>query len=113
MNPHLSCQTFWANRYSTISGGNNNIASGVDAFVAGEHGRANYTDSAVLAFDGGDEACVSQGNKTVTICASNGLFLNGVKLEDAIEASVKLRYEVGVVRTRAVVRFAMEGMMRG
>ena len=88
MNLHLSCQKNWPNSYSTISGGNNNIASGVDAFVAGEHGRANYTDSAVLAFDG-DEECVSQGIKTVTICASNGLFLNGVKLEVFTQQNVK------------------------
>ena len=98
LNPHLFCKTFWPNSFSTISGGKNNIASGVDAFVAGENGQANEEDSAVLAFDGGDEECVSQGNKTVTICASNGLFLNGFNLgvftqqkKDAIEASVSLQ----------------------
>ena len=95
-------------RDSTVSGGINNIASGAYAFVAGKNGRAIHTDSAVLAFDGGNLAgfpadgngeCVSQGDKTVTICASNGLYLNGFKLDGltqemmayAIEASVALR----------------------
>jgi hypothetical protein len=66
---------------STVAGGDFNTASGVSSFVVGYHGSALDDDSAVFAFTGSAATgCRSQGAGTVSICAPNGLFVNGVNI---------------------------------
>ena len=56
-----------------------NVAAGNLSVVIGSYGEALHESSAVLAFNAsGDTRCASQGTGTVNICASGGLYLNGV-----------------------------------
>ena len=54
------------------------MAAGNLSVVIGSHGKALHKSSAVLAFNAsGDTPCASQGDGTVNICASGGLYVNG------------------------------------
>ena len=84
--------------YSAVAGGSFNVASGQWSFIAagwgnrataigsatlGSMGTASHEYSAVLAF--ANETCLSNGHKTVSICAENGLFLNGERIDTVLE----------------------------
>jgi len=74
--------------YATIGGGTSNFAAGDLSVVMGSYGEALHESSAVLAFNAsGATPCRSQGNGTVNICASGGLYINGVAFTDATSSS--------------------------
>jgi len=63
------------------------VAAGNLSVVIGSHGKALHESSAVLAFNAsGDTSCASQGDGTVNICASGGLYVNGVHFTNATTA---------------------------
>ena len=66
-------------RYATIGGGTSNFAAGNLSVVIGSYGKALHESSAVLAFNvSADTPCTSQGDGTISICASGGLYVNGI-----------------------------------
>lgn len=66
---------------SSIAGGSFNTAMGEHSFSVGFNASSRHSRSAVLAF-GSNAGCRSVGPSTVAICADNGIFVNGQRVDN-------------------------------
>lgn len=93
---------------ATVAGGDHNIASGKYSFVAGQYGDTDdKTNSAVLAFTWEHQTrsrCLAEKEYSVTICAKNGVFINGKNIEQQIKSlqteTTVAHNEIALVKTR-------------
>ena len=81
--------------FSSIVGGQSNSVSpdSTCGFAVGYRAKATHTYAAVLGFDFSKTSaspCTSNGANSVSICASGGLFLNGVQVNPSGGASDEL-----------------------
>ena len=88
---------------STIAGGLYNVASGSGSLAAGVNASATHHASAVFSFTQG-QACASTDESTVTICAANGLFINGKRLDNVTEAVSDNRADVEILAKNATLQ---------
>ena len=100
---------------SSISGGANNVAFGNLAFVGGGHsntvhgaqsviigafGVASHHSAAVFSFSPNNASCFSNGNSTVSVCASNGLFVNGWRIDNVTAENAQMLRSQGTLLSR-------------
>jgi len=69
--------------FSSVGNGQNNSALGDNSFVVGQSGLAKHHNSVVFAVDSVN-SCESHGENTLTICAPNGVMMNGRDLEERL-----------------------------
>ena len=74
---------------STVVGGSWNSALGAKSLAVGYNASALNAASAVLGFDSSGGSCSSAGIGTVTICADNGLVVNGVDVVSSISNNTR------------------------
>ena len=67
--------------YTFVGGGTGNSALGAYSAVIGFKGVASDTHSLVLGFSH-NGSCHSRGESSVTVCADNGFFVNGVRIDN-------------------------------
>ena len=72
---------------ASIGGGEENTVLGSTSFAVGHHAMANFSRTGVLAFGLTNATCSSAGDSTVNVCADNGFFVNGVRLDNASSLS--------------------------
>jgi hypothetical protein len=65
---------------SAILGGDGNQANGAGSMAMGTHADALHDYSGVMSFS--VTPCSSYDDYTLTVCAPNGFFVNGVNVED-------------------------------
>ena len=64
-------------KWSCVTGGTRNTAIGAASLAQGTGALAQHAAAAVLSFSMLNSTCESAGNSTITLCADNGVFLNG------------------------------------
>lgn len=74
--------------YSAVLGGHDNIVSGIFSFGLGRHVRATHDQAGVISLLASDNvSCDSAGDNSLSICADNGVYINGVGLDMAMMES--------------------------
>ena len=91
---------FALGNWSTVVGGTRNSALATGAAALGIGAVASHTSAAVLSFAGANETCRSAGNSTITMCAPDGVFING---QLVATASAVAHVESQIIDLEAVV----------
>jgi hypothetical protein len=75
---------------AVVLGGSNSYATGAYSLAFGQSADAFHNYSGVLSFTRDDsDFCTSAGEDTLTVCADNGLYVNGVNM---MQARCSLRF---------------------
>ena len=73
--------------WSVVTGGTRNSALGTNSLAEGSGAVASHHAAAVLGFSATNSTCHSAGNSTITLCADNGVFVNGQLVPNAAEVA--------------------------
>ena len=94
-----------AGTWSVVGGGAGNSALGANSLAQGTAAVAEHNWAAVLSFSASNETCRSPTNSTITLCADNGVFVNGHAVTTADEV-IAITHRLAVLDTAVNVSAA-------
>ena len=71
--------------WSSVSGGFLNSAMGLYSLAQGRNTFVEHDFAAALGFSSQNQTCRSHSRSSISMCAENGLFLNGERLDTAVQ----------------------------